>query len=246
MNPTQKKTSAQVYIIIFGDKNNSGKVVLENSPTNFSRAAVDKFQVDTVDLGELKKIIIGHNNAGLGADWFLQNVSVRNEINGKDYHFPCGRWFSKNVDDKLIEREITLSAKPCRATTYEVVVKTGNLRGSGTDANVFNIQGKTLSSGKRKLDNMWNNFEAVLPLLVYKIDVLTGDRRGAGTDANVFIEIYGENGKSGRKTLDGPGNDFERNQTDTFGIETVDLGKLLKIRILIAISMVFGESYYNQ
>jgi len=300
-------TSAQAYIIIFGDKNNSGKVVLENSQTNF-KAAVDKFQVDTVDLGELKKIIIGHNNAGFGADWFLQNVSVRNEINGKDYHFPCGRWFSKNVDDKLIEREITLSAKPCRATTYEVVVKTGNLRGSGTDANVFlNIQGKTLSSGKRKLDNMWNNFEAgqtdkfsiesidvgkirsitighdnsgigpdwyleyititnltnkksvKFPVsrwfskdeddgqiertlkpgvgdaagqTLYQVSVITGDRRGAGTDANVFIEVYGTKGKSRKQLLDNAENNFERKQTDVFSLKcATDLGEPTKIRI---------------
>ena len=57
------------------------------------------------------------------------------------------------------------------------------------------------------------------------------DVRGAGTDANVYIEIYGENGNSGRHILDGPGNNFERKCTDVFGVEAIDLGKLVKIQI---------------
>ena len=52
-----------------------------------------------------------------------------------------------------------------------------------------------------------------------------------GTDANVLITIYGENGDTGKQILDGPGNNFERNQVDEFGIEAVDLGSLQKIRI---------------
>jgi hypothetical protein len=70
-----------------------------------------------------------------------------------------------------------------------------------------------------------------LPLVSYSVEVTTGDRRGAGTDANVHIVLYGANGDSGVRILDGPGNLFERKQTDTFGFKTIDLGELKKIRI---------------
>src|SRR5262249_13709874 len=46
-----------------------------------------------------------------------------------------------------------------------------------------------------------------LPLSKYKVEVMTGDRRGAGTDSNVFIEITGDKGSSGRRTLDGASSD---------------------------------------
>jgi hypothetical protein len=69
------------------------------------------------------------------------------------------------------------------------------------------------------------------PLVRYKVAVTTGDRRGAGTDANVFITIFGENGDSGEQKLSGARNCFERNKTDVFGVECVDLGKIRKIRI---------------
>lgn len=63
-------------------------------------------------------------------------------------------------------------------------------------------------------------------MVTYKVSVTTGDRRGAGTDANVFINIVGKLGKSGDRQLEGQGNNFERNKTDVFGIECVDLGEL--------------------
>ena len=60
---------------------------------------------------------------------------------------------------------------------------------------------------------------------------IIGDRRGAGTDANVYITLVGEHGDTGKKFLDKPGNQFERDQTDDFQIESVDIGDLKKIRI---------------
>ena len=86
------------------------------------------------------------------------------------------------------------------------------------------------------------------PLVTYKLKVMTGDRKGAGTNANVFINIFGENGDSGEKKLEGTHeplslfsnsflapNSFERARTDLFEIECGDLGTIK--RILIRVSL---------
>ena len=98
-----------------------------------------------------------------------------------------------------------------------------------TNKNIFFPTGGVWLDG----DNLIREFAAsneegkpLLPLKTYEVEVKTGDVRGAGTDANVYIEIYGENGNSGRHILDGPGNNFERNKTDVFGVEAVDLWKV--------------------
>lgn len=65
----------------------------------------------------------------------------------------------------------------------------------------------------------------------YKISVRTGDKRGAGTDANVFIILHGENGDTGKRILEGAGNNFERARVDVFGIESIDIGDLTKVTI---------------
>ena len=56
--------------------------------------------------------------------------------------------------------------------------------------------------------------------------MVTGDVRGAGTDANVFIILYGTHGDTGKRPLQQKGRDlFERNRTDKFVVEAIDLGE---------------------
>ncbi len=74
----------------------------------------------------------------------------------------------------------------------------------------------------------------------------TGDKRGAGTDANVFVIIKGTNGDCGErelKTSEQHKNKFERNQLDTFEIESVDLGDLEEVKVWHDNSGI-GASWY--
>lgn len=66
--------------------------------------------------------------------------------------------------------------------------------------------------------------------------MLTGDVRGAGTDANVYVILYGSHGDTGKRQLQQKGRDlFERNRTDKFVIEAIDLGKVLFMANLFVI-----------
>ena len=63
----------------------------------------------------------------------------------------------------------------------------------------------------------------------YHVSLKTGDIRGAGTDANVFVQIYGEQGDTGKlqlRTAENTKNKFERGRTDQFVLEAVDIGKV--------------------
>lgn len=65
----------------------------------------------------------------------------------------------------------------------------------------------------------------------YDITVHTGNIDDAGTSAKVYIQLYGSNGNSKEYLLDLIGNDFERNNTDTFPFGCQDLGTLQKLTI---------------
>ncbi len=52
-----------MWIALYGEKGTSGVHKLE-CPNNFKRGQTDYFGIETVDLGELKKIRIGHDNKG--------------------------------------------------------------------------------------------------------------------------------------------------------------------------------------
>lgn len=73
-----------------------------------------------------------------------------------------------------------------------------------------------------------------LDLVKYTINVVTGDVKNAGTNANVFCIIKGANGDSGEVALSKSSthmDKFERNHTDVFAAECVDLGELDRITV---------------
>lgn len=65
---------------------------------------MDRFVLETADLGRLYKVKIRHDNSGISADWFLDRIEVHDEK--RDYIFICERWLSKSKEDKQLERTL--------------------------------------------------------------------------------------------------------------------------------------------
>jgi len=107
-------TDANVFCTLVGESSSSPKLELKFSLTNtnkFERGCLDVFNMDSVDVGKITKMIIGHDNAGLGASWYLDCVEVNNLATGDNFFFPCAQWFDKSKGDKKIERELTAGEK---------------------------------------------------------------------------------------------------------------------------------------
>lgn len=65
---------------------------------------MDRFTIEAVDLGQVFKIQIRHDNTMVGADWYLDQVEVQDEETEEVYMFLCERWLSKKKEDKQIDR----------------------------------------------------------------------------------------------------------------------------------------------
>lgn len=63
----------------------------------------------------------------------------------------------------------------------------------------------------------------------YTIHVTTGDDPLAGTDSKVFIELVGEQRRSGEFELGGDLFAFETGQTDRFDVSLPDLGEIREV-----------------
>lgn len=77
---------------------------------------------------------------------------MENLKTNKRYVFRCGRWLSKDDDDKQIIRELPAEGpeikRPLPVTKYMVDVYTGGKSSAGTNANVFvNIFGECGDTG---------------------------------------------------------------------------------------------------
>ncbi|XP_042637316.1 lipoxygenase homology domain-containing protein 1 [Orycteropus afer afer] len=137
-------TDANVFITLFGMQDNTGMTLLKSSKTNsdkFERDSIEIFTVETLDLGDLWKVRIGHDNTGKAPGWFVDWVEVDAPSLGKCMTFPCGRWLAKNEDDGAIVRDLYHAELQTRRYTpfvpYEITLYTSDVFAAGTDANIF-------------------------------------------------------------------------------------------------------------
>lgn len=73
-------TDANVFVNVYGEFGDSGEREMRKSDhmNKFERNQVDTFVVKAIELGELTKIRIRHDNKGGGAAWYLEKVEIFN------------------------------------------------------------------------------------------------------------------------------------------------------------------------
>ena len=100
-------TDANVFVNVFGEFGDTGKRQLSKKFRDlFERNQVDDFKIEALDLGQLAKLQIEHDNKGFGAGWFLEKVIVTKLSDSTSVEFPCSQWLDKKKGDKLISREL--------------------------------------------------------------------------------------------------------------------------------------------
>ncbi|GFH09152.1 uncharacterized protein mot51, partial [Haematococcus lacustris] len=152
-------TDANVSAIVFGDKGQTPSTKLESSHNNFERGQRDEFVIESVDIGKITKLQIGHDDAGLAPAWHLSHVEVLSQATGQRVYFLGDQW----LDKKLGTLSLTLEPSDAKGAkqVFKVSVQTGDVRGAGTDADIsiilFGAGG--MDSGELLLENSMNNFE---------------------------------------------------------------------------------------
>ncbi|XP_077990949.1 uncharacterized protein LOC144445282 [Glandiceps talaboti] len=109
-------TEATLYMCIYGERGDTGNRVLYKSLTNdqkFQKGQLDVFQIEAVSLGELQKVVVGHDGQEAGQGWFCEKVIIKEAQDSEaEFHFPCQRWLDAGQDDNAIERELLLGKPP--------------------------------------------------------------------------------------------------------------------------------------
>ncbi|XP_078677295.1 uncharacterized protein LOC144913960 isoform X2 [Branchiostoma floridae x Branchiostoma belcheri] len=201
-------TDSNVYITIYGQRGDTGKRELVRSQNNdmkFEQGQMDLFEVEAVSLGELQKVVIGHDGHGLGSGWHLDKVVIKESpVADKKYTFPCNRWLDENEDDKLIEREL--------------LVQDDNSPSAKSPDHAQATPPPQEATDNKKDD--------------WTVRVMTSEDVNAGTDAQVSLTVYGDQGNSGPLQLGvGQSGFFERGKIDEFDVKVGDVGKIYKIRL---------------
>jgi len=106
-------TDANVHAQIIGEKGKTEilKLTQSNHLNMFEEGQTDTFAVEGSDVGKVSTLTIGHDNAGLGASWFVDSVVVTDLGSGAEFTFPCNQWFDKKKGDGVLERTLKPSAQ---------------------------------------------------------------------------------------------------------------------------------------
>ncbi|XP_048360273.1 lipoxygenase homology domain-containing protein 1 [Sphaerodactylus townsendi] len=100
-------TDANVFITIFGANGDSGKRALKQKHRNlFERGRDDRFFLEILELGELRKVRIEHDNTGISPGWLVERVEITNSATGVTTNFPCGKWLDENRGDGQLWRAV--------------------------------------------------------------------------------------------------------------------------------------------
>ncbi|XP_028314075.1 lipoxygenase homology domain-containing protein 1 isoform X3 [Gouania willdenowi] len=170
-------SDSNVFVKLYGEKGDTGKMMLLVSANNlgnyFETGRIDIFTVDTFDIGQINRLMIGHTNEGMRAGWFLDSVQITVPLQGKQYMFPSHRWLDEDEADGKTEVEIYPSEilDTEQLVNYEITVVTGDLAFAGTNARVFiQIYGDNGKTEVITLESRSNNFERDT-IEVFKIEV---------------------------------------------------------------------------
>ncbi len=122
-------TDADVFISLYGTKNKIEQIALNSSGKNiFEKGSKDIFSIDIIELGDISRIELKHNNKWFGSDWFLEDVIIKNEKLNKTWYFSANKW---------IRGKDNLKLKPIHFANYIFEITTGTLPGAGTSSNIF-------------------------------------------------------------------------------------------------------------
>ncbi|KAJ7410553.1 hypothetical protein BTVI_53174 [Pitangus sulphuratus] len=252
-------TDADVYVMLQGPLGDTGRrKLIRKGDDNFTKGKVDVFQVESVDVGILQRMVV---EKGKGSDWFLENIIVKeSSSSGIETLFMAHTWLKDRRDGKrsasiALNATVTKTAhniQDCKLNIKKMHVKEATkehpiyvfeMNGEfSVDAHKPEIQRDIPRSfvirGDKQKNDLDNNLNKdgsqARNVTEYTIKVYTGDKRGAGTDANVHIILFGSEDKSEvfqlSQSLEHQ-NPFERGKVDTFKIKTKKLGSLYSIEI---------------
>ncbi|XP_068508966.1 lipoxygenase homology domain-containing protein 1 [Syngnathus scovelli] len=215
-------TDANVFLTIYGDLGDTGERKLsksENNSNKFERGSVDKFTIEAVDLGQVFKIMIRHDNSMMSPDWYLDQVEVLDVDTEEVFLFLCERWLSRKREDRRIQRVFYIKG-------YEGVRENLSVKKS-TLTSVDNNMNKKSKKKEEEVEE--------LPVIPYHITLCTGLERDAGTTSRAYVIIIGANHSrtdrlwldppNGRKGLQaGSMESFECYGSDVWEIKKVELG----------------------
>jgi hypothetical protein len=94
-------------VTIFGTNGDTGRRPLTKKFVDlFERGKTDSFTLEALDLGQLTRVRVEHDNKGFKAGWMLSKIDITNIASQECVSFPCNQWLDKKKGDGKICRDL--------------------------------------------------------------------------------------------------------------------------------------------
>ncbi|CAF4318462.1 unnamed protein product [Rotaria magnacalcarata] len=127
-----------VYIQIFGTTTATPKLFLESKQASFTKNATSKFAVASNNVGEIQRIIIGHEGLGKVNDWYLKKIKI--QMLAQQQQYSINKCLSSTQGDQRLFVELSQtnlrSSSPSTPSVYLVTIQTADVSQSKTTDNV--------------------------------------------------------------------------------------------------------------
>ena len=111
-------TTANVGCRIIGEYGKSASQHL-NKKGAFQRNCSDSFLMAyDVNLGEIKKVLVWHDNRGTSPSWYLDHVIIKDLQTDKKYYFFCTSWLTLEEERGSIQKELKAAGESEQQTRY--------------------------------------------------------------------------------------------------------------------------------
>ncbi|CAM4769776.1 unnamed protein product [Rotaria magnacalcarata] len=127
-----------VYIQIFGTTTATPKLFLESKQASFTKNATSKFAVASNNVGEIQRIIIGHEGLGKVNEWYLKKIKI--QMLAQQQQYSINKCLSSTQGDQRLFVELSQtnirSSSPSTPSVYLVTIQTADVSQSKTTDNV--------------------------------------------------------------------------------------------------------------
>lgn len=161
--------SSQVFIRLIGEekKMKTDRIKLELAKKKrFEPGSSETFQINAIDIGDLRQVELGHDGVGPDANWFVKAIEVHEPIRGKSYFITCNSWLGTEKGDGLTMRKFNVDDGTTQISSYRglipysMTIITGDTQRAGTDSNVtLKFSGSKGNSEEIFVEKIENRFE---------------------------------------------------------------------------------------
>ncbi|UJR35879.1 hypothetical protein I4U23_028622 [Adineta vaga] len=122
-----------VYMQLYGTTTNTPKLFLEAKNVLFRKDSISKFHVSSNNVGEIERIIIGHEGLGTIQDWHLKHVKVQMLSQRQEYE--VDKWLSPTQGEQILFVELSNTKPqspsppplPSPPPKYLIAIETGDV-----------------------------------------------------------------------------------------------------------------------